>query len=123
MPRKPLLCLGLILLCAECPRATALAQDAKGDAAPEAREDGWPKASAGSAGLSAVRLQAMEAAIRSGEFKKIGSVLIARHRTLVYEAYFGGTGASSLRDTRSATKTVAGMLVGVAIDKKLLNGV
>ncbi|MBI4462742.1 MAG: serine hydrolase [Acidobacteria bacterium] len=57
----------------------------------------------------------MEQAIRSGEFKKITSVLIARNGKLAYEAYFEGTEAS-LRDTRSATKTVTGMLVGIALD-------
>ncbi|MCI0487929.1 MAG: beta-lactamase family protein [Blastocatellia bacterium] len=65
----------------------------------------------------------MESAIGSGQFKKITSVLIARHGKLVYESYFDGSGASALRNTRSATKTITGMLTGIAIDKKLLAGV
>jgi CubicO group peptidase (beta-lactamase class C family) len=64
----------------------------------------------------------MEAAIRSGEFKKIGSVLIARHGKLVYETYFEGD-AATLRDTRSATKTITNALIGIAIADKKLNGV
>ena len=72
-------------------------------------------------GLDATRLRALEAAVTSGEFKKIGSVLVARHGKLAYEAYFEGDGATP-RDTRSATKTVTSMLVGIAIDKKLLPG-
>jgi CubicO group peptidase (beta-lactamase class C family) len=90
---------------------------------PEAGPDGWRITSPDSAGLSPVRLQAMETAIRSGEFKKITSVLIARHGRLVYEAYFDGTAASALRNTRSATKTITGTLVGIAIDRSLLRGV
>ena len=39
-----------------------------------------------SVGISFKPLQNMEDAVRVGEFKKIGSVLIARHGKLVYEA-------------------------------------
>lgn len=69
--------------------------------------------------LDASRLAAMEAAIGSGQFKKIGSVLVARDGKIVYEHYFEGDGAT-LRNTRSATKTVTGMLVGIAVDRKSL---
>ncbi|HYL85388.1 MAG TPA: serine hydrolase [Candidatus Angelobacter sp.] len=99
------------------------AQEAVQSTSPRPGEDGWPTATAASAGLSATRLQAMEAAIRGGEFKKIGSILIARHGKLVYESFFDGSDASALRDTRSATKSVTDILVGIAIDKRLLSGV
>ena len=68
------------------------------------------------------RLQEMESAMRSGEFKKIGSVLISKNGKLVYEGYFDGD-ASTLRDTRSATKSITDILVGIAIDEKKLSGV
>ena len=64
----------------------------------------------------------MHAAVASGEFKKIGSILIARDGKLVYEDYFDGDG-TTLRDTRSATKTIAGVLVGIAIQDGKLSGV
>ena len=73
-------------------------------------------------GLSAPRLALMEDAIRSGTFKKIGSVLIARHGEIVYEAYFDGD-ATTLRDTRSVTKSITGALIGKAIDQRSLAGV
>jgi CubicO group peptidase (beta-lactamase class C family) len=92
-------------------------------APPEAIADGWKTASPASLGLSPERLERMGSAIRSGEFKKVTSVLIARRGQLVYEEYFGGTDRSSLLNTRSATKTIAGMLVGIAIERKLLPGV
>jgi CubicO group peptidase (beta-lactamase class C family) len=122
MFRTPILCL-LFSFCTWCSTARIMAQDAKGNSPPEVKQDGWPTASTGSAGLSAARLQSMENAIRSGEFKKITSVLIARHGKLAYEAYFEGSDATSLRNTRSATKTITGMLVGIAIEKGLLAGV
>jgi CubicO group peptidase (beta-lactamase class C family) len=64
----------------------------------------------------------METAIRTGEFKKIGSVLVVRHGKLVFEAYFDGD-AATLRDTRSATKSITDVLVGIAIGEKKLRGV
>jgi len=67
-------------------------------------------------------LEEMERAIRSGQFQKIGSVLIARQGKLVYEAYFDGD-ADTLRDTRSATQSITDILIGIAIDDKKLSGV
>ncbi len=81
-----------------------------------------PRASADANGISSAKLQAMEAAVRAGDFKKIGSVVIARHGRLVYEAYFDGD-AGTLRDTRSATKSITDILMGIAIDEKKLSGV
>jgi CubicO group peptidase (beta-lactamase class C family) len=85
--------------------------------------NGWPRASLEVANLSAIRLHAMASAIQSGQFKQITSVLIARSGQLVYEAYFHGADATTLHNTRSATKTVTGMLIGIAIDRGLLAGV
>jgi CubicO group peptidase (beta-lactamase class C family) len=84
--------------------------------------NGWPTASAAETGLSQAKLDAMASDIRTGKFVKIGSVLIARHGKLVYEGYFDGD-AASLRDTRSATKSITDALVGIAIDDHKLSGV
>ncbi len=83
---------------------------------------GWPQSFAADSGINSALLQKMEANVRSGEFKKIGSVLIARHGKLAYEAYFDGD-ASTLRDTRSATKSITDILVGIALRDKKLRGV
>lgn len=64
--------------------------------------------------------EAVTAAIKAGEFKQITSVVVSRHGKLVYEQYFDQDGAQALRNTRSVTKTVTGMLVGLAVDRKLL---
>jgi CubicO group peptidase (beta-lactamase class C family) len=91
-------------------------------AAQTASELDLPKASAEENGVSSEKLHSLEAAIRSGEFKKIGSVVIARHGKLIYEAYFDGD-AATLRDTRSATKSITDILIGIAIKDKKLSGV
>lgn len=82
----------------------------------------WPTGLPEANGISIDKLHAMEAAVRAGDFKKIGSVLIARHGKLVYESYFDGD-ASTLRDTRSATKSITDVLIGIAIGEKKLSGV
>jgi CubicO group peptidase (beta-lactamase class C family) len=79
-------------------------------------------ASVESVGMSSKPLQDLETAVRSGDFKKIGSVLIARDGKLVYERYFD-SGANALRDTRSATKSITGILLGIAISENKLSGV
>jgi CubicO group peptidase (beta-lactamase class C family) len=87
--------------------------------APEHAGD-WPVDAKSAAEVSA-RLARMEEAVRTGTFKKIDSVLIARHGKLVYEAYFAGD-ADTPRDTRSATKSITGALIGKAISERSLAG-
>ena len=82
----------------------------------------WPRASLSDSGFSSDKLSALAPDIRSGKFVKIGSVLIARHGRLIYEEYFDG-GADTLRNTRSATKSITGILIGIAIDEKKLRAV
>jgi CubicO group peptidase (beta-lactamase class C family) len=52
----------------------------------------------------------------------VTSVLVARRGKLAYEAYFDDAGIDALRNTRSVTKTITGMLVGIAIEKRALAG-
>ena len=85
-------------------------------------QSGWTKGNPTDVQINPARLQAMEAAIKAGDFKKISSVLIARHGKLVYEGYFDGD-ATTLRDTRSATKSITGILIGLAIQENKLSGV
>jgi CubicO group peptidase (beta-lactamase class C family) len=85
-----------------------------------ASADEWPIASPEAVDLSPARLHSMTSAIQSGQFKQISSVLVARKGNLVYEAYFDGADADTLHNTRSATKTITGMLIGIAIDQGLL---
>lgn len=78
-----------------------------------AHAEDWPKAEPTAA--QQALLDASLARIKAGEFKAITSVLIAQHGHLIFEAYFGDGDAKSLRNTRSATKTVASLLTGLAL--------
>jgi len=108
---------------AACAFAGTLVAQEKGDRTTRGAADGWPTVAPEAVGLSADRLQRMESAIRAGEFQKVTSLLLVRHGKLAYEAYFNGADAGTLQNTRSATKTVTGMLLGIAIDRKHLSGV
>jgi CubicO group peptidase (beta-lactamase class C family) len=64
-------------------------------------------------------IEAITSSVDSGEFKKITSVIVSRDGKILYEHYFSGD-AETRRNTRSATKTIAGILTGFAIaDGKL----
>jgi CubicO group peptidase (beta-lactamase class C family) len=88
---------------------------------PATTTDGWAAIEPASAGLDPTALYRMEQAIAAAEFKKITSVVIARHGKLAYEKYFEGD-VSTLRDTRSATKTITSMVAGIAIDQSAFPG-
>jgi len=65
-------------------------------------------------------LDDITAVVASGAYKQITSVVVSKDDRVLYEHYFDAGGIDGLRNTRSATKTVAGMLVGAALDRKLL---
>lgn len=100
---------------------SANAQSRGSYSTPPTLPDGWSTSSASRVHVSESRLTEMADAILSGQFGKTTSVLVAREGRLLYESYFAGSEAD-LRNTRSATKTITGMLVGLAIDRALLPG-
>jgi CubicO group peptidase (beta-lactamase class C family) len=81
--------------------------------------------------MSSRRLGALSRELRAGDRASFSSVLIARRGRLVYEAYPDAMGSATdddaerarLRNTRSVTKTVTGMLVGIAIERGYLRDV
>jgi len=90
---------------------------------PAGAGDGWTREESSRSGLDLGRLQRLEAAIGDGTFPKITSVIVATKGQIVYERYFDELGPKGLRNTRSTTKTVAGILIGLAIDRGMLPGV
>jgi CubicO group peptidase (beta-lactamase class C family) len=86
-------------------------------------DDEWPRTAPAAVGLNPQPLEAMDAAVRKGDFKQITSILIARDGKLAFEAYYDADGEAGLRNTRSVTKSVTDMLVGIAIDQGKLAGV
>jgi len=64
----------------------------------------------------------LTAALESEKFGAITSVVISRGDEIVYEAYGDGD-PEGLRNTRSCTKTVVGMLLGIALERELITSV
>lgn len=101
---------------------------------PPQLHDGWAVASAKELGLTREPLERMTEAIRRGSYRNVHAVLIAKDGRLVYEEYFAGVDKrdrtwpvgrnvtvpfvfhrDSLHDIRSAGKSVAATLVGIAL--------
>lgn len=53
--------------------------------------------------------------VAAGDFKQITSVVVARDGKVLYEQYFDESGSEMRRNTRSVTKTIGGMLLGIAV--------
>lgn len=65
-------------------------------------------------------LNSMDLHVTSGKLQMISSILIGREGKLVFENYYNGFNDTSLLNTRSATKTITSLLIGKAIDLKLI---
>ena len=101
---------------------------------PATLDDGWATASPESVGLDGARLCGIAARLKEME-ADVHSVVIVRHGKLVFEQYFPGYDepwgqdggrhefdATTKHDMRSASKSVVSLLVGIAIDRKLIAG-
>jgi CubicO group peptidase (beta-lactamase class C family) len=114
--------------------ARALAQDGCG--VPPASTDQWPVAAPESVGLAGAVLCPMVKWLNASKESNVHAVLVARHGTLVFEYYFSGSdeawgspigniafGPEVRHDERSATKSIAALLLGIAIDRGIIKGV
>jgi len=102
---------------------------------PVAIDDGWEIASPDSVGMDGARLCTVATRLTQ-RATTVHSVVVVRHGKLVFEQYFAGYDqpwgqsdgqyeftATTKHDMRSATKSVTSLLVGIAIDRKLIAGV
>lgn len=67
------------------------------------------------------KLQPLEDSIRAKKLANTHSILIAKNGKLVYENYFDGFNHNIPHDQRSASKSISSALIGIAIDKQLMN--
>jgi CubicO group peptidase (beta-lactamase class C family) len=76
----------------------------------------------GSSSRPAAGFDGIAPAIERGEAPKTTSVLVMRGDAILYEHYFDGATAATLHDTRSATKSLTALSVGIAVDHHVLPG-
>ncbi|WP_273568391.1 serine hydrolase domain-containing protein [Maribacter halichondriae] len=62
-------------------------------------------------------LTTMDSLVKDGKYENITSILIAKDGKLLFENYYNDNDRSSKHNTRSATKSIATLLTGIAIDK------
>ena len=111
----------------------AHAQPAASCGTPQTRDDGWPIATPAKAGLDGARLCALSEWLAGFPQSNVHSVIVARRGALVFERYFTGDdetwgrpvgviehGPGVKHDLRSITKSVTTLLVGIALDRKLI---
>jgi CubicO group peptidase (beta-lactamase class C family) len=63
----------------------------------------------------------VEALIEDGVYGTVTSVLVLHDGKPLFEHYSSGADETTLHDTRSVTKTLTGMAVGLAVDQGILN--
>lgn len=99
---------------------------------PAALPDGWPIDTPENVGLDGARFCGIAARLKAAD-ANVHSVVIVRHGKLVFEQYFSGYDnpwdkmdgrydfdATTLHDMRSISKSVTSLLLGVAIDRRLI---
>lgn len=109
--------LALILVLCCFPGAVAF-----GTEEPEAEQE-WPTASPQEAGLDSKATARLVQRLRDGESGAVDGLLVVRHGKLAVEEYFNGFGPDDLHELRSVTKSVVGLLVGVALERGILESI
>lgn len=112
----------------------ALGQTNPACGVPAALGDGWTIDSPDSVGLDGARLCRIADRLKETE-ANMHAVVVVRHGRLVFEQYFPGYDrpwgqgdgqhdfdATTKHDMRSVSKSVISLLVGIAIDRKLIAG-
>jgi CubicO group peptidase (beta-lactamase class C family) len=114
----------------------AYADPPDGCGVPVARDDGWPVSSVNEDKLIDLDAQCRMADRLAASSANVHAVLVARGGKLVFERYFKGSDeingrrvesvtfdADTLHNIKSATKSVASLALGIAIDRGLIRSV
>lgn len=97
-------------------------QSAYAGQAPETVSDGWRTARPSDLDVGIEPLVEMVDAVVHGELPKTHAILVAKSGYLIVEEYFYGFDRRMLHDMRSASKSLASALIGLAVDRDLIDG-
>ncbi len=122
-----------------CAQDTGSAGELTTVSMPLQTDDGWLTGNATEAGLDTVRLHNLLRRVAEEEYSGIDAVLIVKEGRLVFEKYFPGNDfeytaknfkgkfirydRNTIHNLASVTKSVTGILCGIAVDRKLIHGV
>ena len=106
-----------LMACLVCACAEPIARVTDSDPQP------WVTAAPADVEMDGALLQQAVASLPSPSEHGLHSLLVLRHGKLVQEVYWNGYDKDSLQDIRSATKSITALLVGIAIDKQIIEGV
>lgn len=84
---------------------------------PQQLPDGLRSATLASVGMARAPLEELMHRTLTGEYQSADAVLVARHGKLVFEEYTYGSSREHLHTLQSATKSIASLLVGTAVDR------
>jgi CubicO group peptidase (beta-lactamase class C family) len=83
----------------------------------------WSVAEPDQNGVDEQALTKLFADLSAEPHKDFKGIVILRHGKLLAEAYFNGDDANSLHDIRSATKSITALLMGIAIERQIIQSV
>ena len=90
---------------------------------PVQTDDGWSVSSLIEEGMDTDVIEEVTNQIMNGEFRGIHSLAIVKNGSLVHEAYFEGYQRNSLHTIYSVTKSISSALIGIAIDRSLIQSI
>jgi CubicO group peptidase (beta-lactamase class C family) len=89
---------------------------------PDSLDDGWRVSTLDEQGFDPAIMSKLVAAVVAGDFGFLHSLLVARNGELVLEEYFYNHSREEPHHLASATKSVTSLLVGIAIDRGIIDG-
>ncbi|MEQ9299786.1 MAG: serine hydrolase [Cyclobacteriaceae bacterium] len=89
---------------------------------PEMLTDGWPTNNLRSLNIDTTNIYRLFEELQNQEHE-IHSILVLKNSEMIIEEYFGENSANTQHDLRSATKSITSILMGIAIDKGIIESV
>jgi len=105
------------------PPTAAEPTSAKAYGIPEETGDGWETASLVEVGVDSGRIADLIGGIRSGEYENVHGIVLVKNGKLVLEEYFDGYDRDRKHYVASVTKSIASVLIGIAMDQGFIGGI
>ena len=87
---------------------------------PKDTGDGWETSSLDEEGVDPIKINELMGNILKEDIKNIHSILLVKNGKLIFEEYFYGYNRDTRHLLASVTKSVTSILVGIAIDKQMI---